>query len=615
MRNEIWEKNLNAMNKWYPKFVEALQKEHEIEDDTEVFVEQSWDGETIFRVKKGEQLLYLGGKRDARKPIQAWLEHMGTIHNYGAIFLFGIGSGAYLKAVMKDFPKEANIIVYEPSIHIFQTVLHEVDLSEEISSHPIGFVVEGMNEAEFEPIVERTVILENMDYFKEEIHPNYGKLFGEQLKSYIVNLHKHVEHIVVRENTMHRFSTVLAQNTIRNLKLITQGYNSRLLADAIPHDGTAILVSAGPSLNKNIRELKRAKNKCFIMAVDTAVKPLMKAGVVPDMMATIDALKPAGLVDIEGADEIPILTPPCAVPAMLENRKGKCLFYSNGYSYPISMYAQLRKEMPGVAVGGSVACSAFSLLYMIGFDNIILVGQDLALTGNRTHADGTFQDKMPEIDISKSPMVKGNCKDMVPTRGDFKLYLAWFNEYIEGIKKRRNVTVYNATEGGAYIEGTEVVTLKDILDQVCGEEDIDFAGMIRDMDSEFTEEEQKKAWEYAKKLPDEMAAIQKNGKELKKIYVRLRKLANSGNMNQTSVQKQLKRVKKLTNDCMARPAYQFIEMSTALADTLVRSEQYAGSDSMEEEIREIARKGILYSDILIKCAALFKEYSEEVLLS
>lgn len=51
-----------------------------------------------------------------------------------------------------------------------------------------------------------------------------------------------------------------------------------------------------------------------------------------------------------------------------------------------------------VACGGSVACSAFSLVYKLGFSRIILVGQDLALTDNKTHADGTFKEKMDVID-------------------------------------------------------------------------------------------------------------------------------------------------------------------------------------------------------------------------
>lgn len=51
-----------------------------------------------------------------------------------------------------------------------------------------------------------------------------------------------------------------------------------------------------------------------------------------------------------------------------------------------------------------------------------------------------------------------------------------------------------------------------------------------------------------------------------------------------------------------------------LADTLVRSEQFEVTDTMEDEIKEIVRKGILYSDLLIECSSLLEEYSREVLL-
>ena len=51
----------------------------------EVQVEQSLDGETIFRVKKEEQLLYLGGRRDAKQPVEVWAEQFGEIHKYAAV--------------------------------------------------------------------------------------------------------------------------------------------------------------------------------------------------------------------------------------------------------------------------------------------------------------------------------------------------------------------------------------------------------------------------------------------------------------------------------------------------------------------------------------------------
>ena len=68
---------------------------------------------------------------------------------------------------------------------------------------------------------------------------------------------------------------------------------------AIPREMPAIIVSAGPSLNENIEELKKAKNKAFIIAVDTAMKPLLRNGIIPDMYAIIDGTKPLELVAVE----------------------------------------------------------------------------------------------------------------------------------------------------------------------------------------------------------------------------------------------------------------------------------------------------------------------------
>ena len=61
MSREIFEKNLSAMDKWYPEFVKLIREIKDTEDDTEVFTEMSDDGDIIFRIKKENRILYLGG--------------------------------------------------------------------------------------------------------------------------------------------------------------------------------------------------------------------------------------------------------------------------------------------------------------------------------------------------------------------------------------------------------------------------------------------------------------------------------------------------------------------------------------------------------------------------
>lgn len=55
--------------------------------------------------------------------------------------------------------------------------------------------------------------------------------------------------------------------------------------------GTAIIVSAGPSLDKNVEDLKKAEGKAMIIAVDTALKTVLRAGVRPDLTICVDPRK------------------------------------------------------------------------------------------------------------------------------------------------------------------------------------------------------------------------------------------------------------------------------------------------------------------------------------
>ena len=187
-------------------------------------------------------------------------------------------------------------------------------------------------------------------------------------------------------NTNLLFSSVKGQNAIRNAKYVVDGYRTLDFCGAIPKDVPAIVVAAGPSLNRNIDDLKRAKGRAFIIAVDTAIKPLLNAGIKPDMFAVVDALKPMELINIEGAEDIPLLTSAVASSAVLDFHKGKKVFFAEGEPLIDIMLSTHNMEFPSIPCGGSVATTAFAFAYMIGIETIILVGQDLALTRNKTHA-------------------------------------------------------------------------------------------------------------------------------------------------------------------------------------------------------------------------------------
>ena len=88
MSKSILEKNLEAMEKWYPAFADLIREEHETEDPTNVMVETSWDGETIFRIEQDGRQLYLGGKRNAKERYRSGAresERYINMHRYSCL--------------------------------------------------------------------------------------------------------------------------------------------------------------------------------------------------------------------------------------------------------------------------------------------------------------------------------------------------------------------------------------------------------------------------------------------------------------------------------------------------------------------------------------------------
>lgn len=93
-------------------------------------------------------------------------------------------------------------------------------------------------------------------------------------------------------NTVVRYTSVNANNIFHNCKYIYNGYSIESLVGLLPSDVPTIVVSAGPSLNKNIEDLRAAQGKANIIATDTAMKPLLNAGIIPNLFVVVDGLKP-----------------------------------------------------------------------------------------------------------------------------------------------------------------------------------------------------------------------------------------------------------------------------------------------------------------------------------
>mgnify|MGYP003950465575 CR=1 FL=1 len=248
-----------------------------------------------------------------------------------------------------------------------------------------------------------------------------------------------------------------------------------------------IIVGAGPSLEKNIGLLKEAKGKAIILAVNRTLRSLQNAGIYPDF--TI-ALEPRDvLCQFEGIalENIPgILLATTVDRNLYDLQARRFISYYNQLSLDGWMFGAADQQHDALSQG-TVSHSAFSLGIRWGCNPIIFVGQDLSFPGGRYyHKDGAdggteavynadadrwqlqgySQDlsdtlKGKEAKHFEGTMVPGYHGGEVPTSLDFAKYRAWFEHTAE--QMNGPVSLFNCTEGGAFIGGMEHKPLAEVL--------------------------------------------------------------------------------------------------------------------------------------------------------
>lgn len=597
MNTIVYKKNLEAIRDRFESLAYIIEnKQYQLKEDIIVECSDAKDGEKIIRVESSGRKLYLNGVYAPRKEIEEEIEKLGEVNYMAPIFVIGIGNALLIKEIIKKTEKTVNIAVYEPSLEIFLKVLEEIDITELFENRPIGFIIEGINEKEMDKIVNNYVTFENISFFKQFIQPNYKELFPHQIVKFLKKMDEIIHRVVIAENTKMSFEDVMADNILNNMCYLLNNYQARQLVEVLPLDVPAILVSAGPSLNKNIKELKKAKNKAFIVAVDTALKPLLKEGIEPDLVVIVDGKKPIDLFNMKEFKEIPLLMAANSAKDVVNFHKGRKFFFREGISFVDRLFEHVGITFYYIDTGGSVATNAMYFLYKMGYSNIILVGQDLALTNNKTHADGTFRDKMETIDTDKYKKVDGYYGDKVPTRGDLKMYLDWFNNFL----KEANVHVINSTEGGAKIDNTEMLPLKDSIKKYCVKE----VNIKKEMDKlvpVFEGDNRIKAIEYLHDTEKKLSEEKKDAKKMQKLYLQLEELVNEGCREKKAYEKIFKKIDKLRQKIESNVTWFLISSSIEKVNYIFRSETYKNKTTFEEEIKDISEKGVTMANLISRC--------------
>lgn len=418
---------------------------------------------------------------------ERWAKQFAGKADAGVVSVFGLGNGIFLRELIKLFGKRTVFLVYEPETLLFEYVKENYDISD-ILSNPSVILIMGSDAR----LTLREELIKRVDYFEIKnhpvcSHPQYEKLCPEEYNAFFDEETAHLERVNVNKNTLKRFSGPIVVNTLKNLTVMKSIHSSSQLKSILPENIPVIIVSAGPSLDKNIELLREAKGHSFIICVDTAIKFMMQKNIMPDATIVIEPEKPFVHYEDPRSREIPLITDIEANSEIVLVHNGeKFLFGCRGFVKQLLL--KLGRDEHDIGSGGSVATAAFALCYQMGCKNIILIGQDLAYTGEATHA-GNTQSAGINNEIGNT-FVEDIDGGQVRTRGDWIAYLKWFENSVSFINESNlGITVTDATEGGAKIHGTEIITLREALDKYCSGVEYDFEKQLSTLSPMLSEEE------------------------------------------------------------------------------------------------------------------------------
>jgi hypothetical protein len=225
-----------------------------------------------------------------------------------------------------------------------------------------------------------------------------------------------------------------------------------------------VIVSAGPSLDRNIRELQGMEGRCFLLAVDTALRPLLETGIVPHAVIIADPqeLNAKHIVGAMPKESFLIAEQGVHISA-LEAASRRFLFGLG--LFPDPLLAAFGFPRTPLNVWGSVATAALDFACQSGANPVIFTGQDFAYSWNHRYASHTiFGDSTLDSEHWTGMFEKDIWGRNIPTTENLVAYRDFF---VRRMKSERLVQFINATEGGILKEGAEVLSLRDALQQSC----------------------------------------------------------------------------------------------------------------------------------------------------
>lgn len=483
MSNDLYQRNLNALNRRDPALAARVFTGAE---DEETILQQTPEGYPTVGVKRGNDVFFLHHPQEPLADAKRIITAVDGVNDHWNFIHLGMGLGytALLLQNRQPDPPVGQILV-ERSLSVFRRACQTVDMVT-LFQHPMNRFIVGEDTAG----VYQACMSALMDLMANpprlvKNNPSLN-LDGPYYEASVVRIEEALRFGQSGLLSKQQDGFNYLKNLFANLKSIVESPGIKPMHGKM--NGTpAVIVAAGPSLEKNLHHLKGTGSQWLIVAVDTALEKCLKNGIVPHFVCTVDPteLNRKHFPSPSYPEAVRLLFDPEGEPEIIKKFAGRCLTY-HAMKHPFHGWLDAETGPKGlIDKGAMVSQAALLVCAYLGCRPIILIGQDLALdpqTGHTHFSDAALCLTAKYIENDRDHVlyptiknrdnsfkekmfwVEGVNGEPVPTVQNLYAYLRLLERDIANT----HAHVIDATEGGAKIAGTTIRRLADLVKEYEG---------------------------------------------------------------------------------------------------------------------------------------------------
>ena len=489
MENKVLEENIDLIKKYDSNLANKILMFKEEKSNLEICKTQEGEYNLVYRG------CCLHSQKGAIKEAKDIASKVDEEENSIRV-IFGLGLGYVVEEISNKI-KKSKIIVYEPALDIIHYVLSIAKID---SLYKNNVFLCNDKETLAEYVLENT---DNKSKMKLIYTKSYKEIFPNEFNEILQTIQTSQGQHSANVNTVIKKAPQALNNTYANLKKVLNLPYIMQYKD-IYKGKTALIISAGPSLKDNIETIKNNKDKFVIFCVNVAMEYVINSGIEPDFIIDIEA---AGAdyqyKDIDISNSYLILEP-FSHYLKYDIQAKKVITYISKNNFLNGWLRSGLEIDDNLETMGTVSYTALDCAYIMGFDKIILIGQDLAYKDGQCYAKGSryedlecvFDEKQNKYVIQARDFEKyaqkllGKTSDAVfkyakkyianlnkniytiksqnntylPTQAGYALFVEWFEKVAQRYKKEKpDIKLINSSTGGAQINGFENVCLIDAV--------------------------------------------------------------------------------------------------------------------------------------------------------